>query len=837
MIRVVSIEICGKTERGPFVGRLDFEDGLNVFSGRNAFGKSAAITAIPWCLGLEPMFGLQNNDPARFPAAVRDMVIIENVELRVLSSEARLTLERSDGAMVSIRRAIIGDDREKVEVTETFLNRTQRVSILQARKDTMADESAGLQRFLFAWIGLPRASLMAMHGRRSELYFENLAPLFFIDQTEGWTDLFALQVHRYGLQEVNEAAVEYLLGAMVALERRFRAQETVSIEARLKGEAERIAARVVEFFRLQGWTVAWSTRGTTVDIAKRWAGRTLSEVARREFRMDVARERELRTQRLTALRAMLAETPDGTPDRSPASQASQAVVELKTQRHELRTKLRDARLQLAEQRTLLATLEHRTNSSKDVLKLKQQGIGRLDHVECPTCHRDLDPSTFELTPQSSASVAAHIDALEKQRVLIRDNIGALVAEGTRLEHDLVGVEERLTTAERSLGTVNLAVGATREALAKIANDIAVAQRDLDALSLYATEVASIEADIRRWIDEVGTVLSAQEDDRDRLERKREFEAQLRRQLLALGHSAVTPLNAPEVRLDDSYIPYLGPRRLRSLGSASDHPRLVAAYVLALADASLALKGPHPGFVVLDEPQQQNPDESHVELFLRFLSAAAKETGVQVIITTHLKKEEVARLEKEAVPVIELPPGNLLEARTLDLREELPRLLATLTREDAVLVEEALIASVLRESAVSPSVYRPIERRIGKGGERVVVRWQDLDPLEAAILAAAALAAAKTLLVPLAALVVLLWKYRRRQVVLEPEAAQIVLLLKRAPTTGWTVDEILAELPKQHGLSKAELETRLASLKAMRDASGREIPLVTINDGKWRVLDV
>jgi len=670
MIRIVSIEVSGRTARGSFTGRMEFESGLNVFSGENAFGKSTAITSIPWCLGIEPMFGLQNNDPARFPGAVRDVITLGDVEnVPVLASEASVSIERDDGARIALRRAILGGDREKVEVTETFPNKSKKTMVLQARKDTMSDETAGLQRFLFEWMGLPRTPLMTLNGRRSELYLENLAPLFFIDQTEGWTDLFALQVHRYGLQEVNEAAVEFLLGARTALDARFRRQENVSTEARLKGEAEKISERVVAFFKAQGWTTSWSTRGTSVEVAKRWADRKLSEIARKDFNMNVAAERERLTQRLISLRALLAEAPAGAADRGPASQASQEVVEFKTKRHKLRDELRQARLQLAEQKSLLEAIEHRASSSKDVLKLKLQGIGRLDQVECPTCHRELDPNSFQLTEQSTESVAAHIDALEKQRVLIRHNIAVLDAEVVRLQHDLSSVEERLLVSERALATVNFAIGATRESLAKAAADISSAERELDALTAYTRDIEALEDTVQRWIAEVHAAGDDEAQDSDLRTRIAKFEEMLRLQLLALGHSAVSRANATEVRLDDRYIPYLGSRRLRSLGSASDHPRLVAAYVLALAQASRALKGPHPGIVILDEPQQQNPDAKHVELFLQFLVAASKGTAMQVIVTTHLKKDEPAKLRAAKVRVQELPQGHFLNASGLNAQRK------------------------------------------------------------------------------------------------------------------------------------------------------------------------
>jgi hypothetical protein len=107
----------------------------------------------------------------------------------------------------------------------------------------------------------------------------------------------------------------------------------------------------------------------------------------------------------------------------------------------------------------------------------------------------------------------------------------------------------------------------------------------------------------------------------------------------------------EVSLSDQYTPMLGTKRIRSLGSASDQSRLIAAYTLALAEASIAVEGMHPGIVILDEPLQQNPDPKHRELFLSFLSKAlAKSTKFQVIIFTSLRQAELAQLKRGGVSV-------------------------------------------------------------------------------------------------------------------------------------------------------------------------------------------
>jgi hypothetical protein len=108
------------------------------------------------------------------------------------------------------------------------------------------------------------------------------------------------------------------------------------------------------------------------------------------------------------------------------------------------------------------------------------------------------------------------------------------------------------------------------------------------------------------------------------------------------------VSAGEVRLD--------PRR-----SASDHPRLVAAYTLALAAASEAMKGLHPGFVILDEPLQQNPDKKHRDLFINFLTSDfARATTVQTIVITWLHEDELQRLADAGVRLLNPSGEHFLE---------------------------------------------------------------------------------------------------------------------------------------------------------------------------------
>lgn len=658
MIRIEKIEISGASQQISFGGAFAFAPGLQIISAPNNFGKSLAFKAITWCLGLEPMFGLQNNDASCFPGAVRDVIDLPNARsVSVTSSEACLTIAREDGARIRLRRQI---KRNPALVVVEELERNDRIartSRLNARRETMKDESGGLQRFLFAWMRLPRAPVMTNSGNEAEVYLENIAPLFFIDQNEGWTDLQAQQVFRYGLQQISEISVEFLLGAMEAIQVRFTRQTAWARDAELKARAEAITRRVTEIFGRQGWIYHWSSHGGVSDISKRWSARTLPDVASQEFHFDPAAELKTLQQRADALREILGRGTLDPMSTTAASDASQTAINLKNQRHGLRDQLRTARSQVFEQRQLAESLEHRIHAAKDVLRLKRDGIGRIEHVECPTCHRSLDPETFEIAPQSVPQVEAHIQALERDRALVVSNVQSAEAQATRVAAELSRVEEHLRAAERALIGINSVAGSVREQLVKAATDLASVEREIERTSTIANDLAELQRDIDNWNRDAESAASPLVSDVDLEKRRSVFENSLAQLLVSLGHSAVTASVRSDVHLDDQYIAYLGPRRLRSLGSASDHPRLIAAYVLALAEASRVLPGLHPGVVVLDEPLQQNPDPQHRQLFVQFLqSTAAQRLPYQTIVFTSLREDEASRLTTEGVRVL-TPEGE------------------------------------------------------------------------------------------------------------------------------------------------------------------------------------
>ena len=599
------------------------------------------------------MFGNVDNDPIILPEAVRESVTLEgSPDSPVISSECAIWIEDDAGRQLEIKRDIKGGDRTVVQVRETGKDGTTRSSKLMARKSTMLDESGGFQRFLFEWLSWPLIDVPTYRLGGSKVYLENLAPLFYIDQNEGWTEIQALQISRYGQQEIGEIAVEYLLGAMGALQARVN---RVLIERRffeLKDSARAITERVMEETLRRGWRMEWSSRGSIDELIKRWSERNLRAALKADANVDFDARRKDLNERIAVLRKALTSDPVDEKVSSAPVEASQRAIDLKRKRHALNEDLSTLNVQLRETSNLLASLEHRIHAASDLLRLKSTGVGRLGHLECPTCHRDLDPETFGLSVQSAESVDAHIEALKSDRELMiknRESISANIKTTTAVAAQ---IDMELRDAERALTTVTSAVGPLREQLAATAAELTVAERESDRLSDAAAEMDSLQGSIDSWTADAKGVSSAVAAASDVEGKLNAFTEAFRKYLVALGHSEVNPQNSHLVLLDkDNYVPFMNGRRLRALGSASDQSRLVAAYSLALAAASQKAAGKHPGLLILDEPLQQNPDPEHRERFQEFLEKEiAQQSKFQTLIFTSLYPDEIDRLRNKGTEV-------------------------------------------------------------------------------------------------------------------------------------------------------------------------------------------
>jgi DNA repair exonuclease SbcCD ATPase subunit len=565
VIRIVSIVIRGKSDGGDFVGGLNFAPGLQVISGPNGFGKTLAAESIAWCLNLETMFGRKESDPTFFPEAVlEELNLPEATGVRVQSSEAELTLERHDGEQLRLTRAIT-HDRDKVRIERIAVAGGSSTLTLVTGSGSMADPTIGFQRYLFEWLGWPAKPATTFEGRDAFVYIENLAPLFYIEQQEGWTDIQARQIGRYAQQQIRELSVEYLLGALDAVDQRVARQRTTTRENALRASARLLADQVSQTFLKQGWAVDWAGGGSLKEIEARWSALTLREALARDAEVDIKKLRNIAADRVVVLRRIVTTDPVDPSNLSAGSSVSQLVVDLKQRRHTLNAELRTLRGQHAESQHLYDSLLQRIQTATDVHRLKTTGVGRLAHLECPTCHRELDADAFQLNEQTGAEVEAHIEALKRDRALTRQTLNALDAVIRTTEAKISSVDAELHNAQRTLEDVTASVGPVREQIVRAAANLASQERVIEKLDESAAAIDELQASIDSWLQEARTARAQGGASSDIAERISVFSKALGQYLLALGHSAASDRGVADLRLDTGqYEPYLGHRRLRAL---------------------------------------------------------------------------------------------------------------------------------------------------------------------------------------------------------------------------------------------------------------------------------
>jgi hypothetical protein len=310
VIYIASVEVRGESERGRFSGRLpdrdggEFSPGLQVISGNNYFGKTLAARAIAWCLNLEAMFGRKDSDQTFFPhAGYDDLDIDGHTSVRVLSSEAHLVLVRDDGERLELTRGIT-HDRNKLRIWRHHASGEDRLTLLTG-PGSMTEQTTGFQRYLFEWFRWPVVQITSYEGGEPFIYAENLGPLFFVEQDEGWTEVQARQVGRYGQQQIRELAVEYLLGAVDAVRHRVSRLKSASIDVSLRTAARTLADRVQHTMLRRGWAVDWSGGGSVQEIEGRWSALSIRGALLRDAKIDLDAQRRLINDRIAALRKAL----------------------------------------------------------------------------------------------------------------------------------------------------------------------------------------------------------------------------------------------------------------------------------------------------------------------------------------------------------------------------------------------------------------------------------------------------------------------------------------------------------------------------------------------------
>ena len=643
---------------GDYGAEMTFPDGLVLLHLHNTRGKSTALKAVIYALGLERMFG--QVDQAPLTPAMTTQLKDGNEEWPVTESWVFLEIQNGDGRTATLRRKVAGEggqDRKVVDVWEQAIldggTIEQTSTPYYARDPGSAQRDRGIASWLAKFIGWQLPEVVKHDGTLCPLYIECLLSLFFIEQSQGWTTIQAVTPRIFGIRHVEKKAVEFLL-ALDACSGDTMRQEVEQQEESLRREwtagrtkfevVARSLSGALRNFPAEPQPTWPPTPNPFVEVFQSGSAIPLA-TAIAEDRENLARLENVDIPTADETASLLAEQLD---------EAIHLLEEAETLAASLDEDGEFERANLTALGTRLQTVEEDLVRNKDIRKLREMGATRtlsLARGECPTCHQRVEDTL--LTQQMEHSVmgldeniaylTAQKQTLEKMQERTMGAIAAIDRRRTAVASYSGDLRARIRSLRKTLVSAGTAPSeaAVRERLVldeRLRNRVIAFnefQASLPEFTNLAARWRSVQAKRKQLKSHEQTA-----NDRDRLRVVSELFTSA---LDEFGFESF-PLNT--VALDrDTYKPKREGFDLAYAVSASDNIRIIAAYITALFESARRFPSNHPGVLILDEPRQQNMQWPDFAKILRRLSTSI-ESGQQVIVATSDRPDAIAELMKE-----------------------------------------------------------------------------------------------------------------------------------------------------------------------------------------------
>ena len=665
-MRIEAMRLVVDTRGGRLGRNLRFRDGLNVLRADNSSGKSTALQSIIYALGLEGMLSPTHRVP--LPHAMTDSVPLHGQEHQVEESSVHVQVANSSGESIVVSRSVVSaNNRDRRLITVTHgrsLTETGdfRSTDFFVRARGAAQNEAGFHRYLAEFLGLDLPRVTKMDNSEVPLYLETLFPYFFVEQKHGWSGIQARTPTYLGIREVDRRSAEFVLGLDV-FSRILRRQRISSTLSELEAEWQTVSRQQEE--------LAKASRVVLRDVPAR-IGRGLDEKAATPLVHLRAQWMPLQAA-IDHLQGRLDVVNTEVPPVSEVAPALELrLPELEAGLREclaIASALADERQELRErERQLnirLSLLDEDLRRHKDSELLERFGSEHAhsliaEHV-CPTCHQDL---------ADGSDISAHAMSIAENITFIQRQIKVFADSKADVERVAGAVDARTASLTEQIRSYRAEIRAARETLSSADSAPSVAdisqrlelEQKLDELRRRIGEFDAMRETLRslatRWeqqrqlLAEVRDDKVSPEDEARILAVERSVQQQLRR----YGFDSLVP---EEVAIDR--VTYRPTHEGFDLGfdlSASDMIRVIWAYLFAVLNVGVR-GGNHLGFLVFDEPRQQETARASYQALLAQASAEGA-GGAQIIFATSETAEMMQTLlAGQEANFINLAPGEKL----------------------------------------------------------------------------------------------------------------------------------------------------------------------------------
>jgi len=667
MLKINRIKAISRTDGGEYGFDYTLSAGLNLISSaENTKGKSSAILAIYYCLGLEEIIGGKGK---KILTSVYKTVVEgkDKGTYNVLESEA--WLEISNGSeVVTIKRAAEMINRNENLITvyhsnmDTAHDPKTYVEDMYVHSAHSTTSSKGFHAFLEKFIGFDLPNVPSNDGSEYKLYMQLLFSGMFIEQKRGWADLFsAMPV--LGIKDAKKRVVEYILGLDTLSNERKRASLKTQ-EAEITHQWNLLISEISALCTHENCKVHNLSMKPCIldeqDIAKVCV--TVIESGNPVIQ-DKLNELETRLLQLTQKTPKIVENFDEL--QAELDTTEKAIASLSNELATNRQALIIENDVISKLEANLQAISIDLQNNKDAQKLKKMGSD-LDVSsftgKCPVCEQAIQDSLLPIQNSTPLmSIEDNIHHLESQRAMVSFALTAHKKNRDTYDGNIQALSGRLFTLRRLAKSIRSDLYSVDDGLSEtvvyerinIENRIQTLKQLINAVDSRLALLKELSGNWAKYVADKQTLPRTNFTDSDS-HKVHVLETNFKHYLRAFNYKSVSSYDTIQIS-KENYLPTSEGFDMKFDSSASDNIRAIWAYTLALLRTSNEVGGNHPQIVMFDEPGQHSiVTHDMVSLFSEIIGMA----GInQVILGITLNDTEICKavegIKKKNVRIIDV----------------------------------------------------------------------------------------------------------------------------------------------------------------------------------------
>ncbi|MFA6151549.1 MAG: hypothetical protein WC716_09525 [Chitinophagaceae bacterium] len=628
---------------------IPFKNGLNIIYGPNSVGKTSIITGIIYGLGAEKGLGIFKTIQNPFKPEFYNSIDGKNIK------SSYLLLEISNGVEnVTIFRYIKGNELHLAAVkkcsADEFFKTEEVIKLIVSGEGVFSEN--GFQNFLFNFIGLYQVELPTYDYKLSKLYFENILPLFFVEQRAGWSQIQARQVTRYNIKDVKKVAFEYIFG-LDRFNLHLTEIKVKELEARLKKFKDELFRREENLLII--------ANAENVDEILLVNTNSIGKTSIYDYLRYLQQKYKAESEFINQLSSQNKEYEDSN------EKLRDSLKTLDFQYRKTSEKIEKISIEISGYENYIERIKVNKYKNKQLKRIKELSTD-LNIKSCPVCEAKLENHMDNECVLCHSELSKKISTPEQNLAFLEDEentfkkvIKQRILDRRKILEQRNVIKDKIKEYESQLEhQTKTFAGKEFAELRKRILDADSTHKEMEKYSRIAQRWEDIKP-LRRDISLTNTELEELNGKVSKYEQtendqaiinaiRNNIQSNVSRLGLFKGNKAL--INSIKVDSNDNYTPYLDNYDIYNISSSSDNIRIILSYYLALLQTSIKFKNldsiNFPNILILDEPKQQNLDnESLVDCVSVIEDISSDEA--QVILTTYSElKSDRKKFEKHII---------------------------------------------------------------------------------------------------------------------------------------------------------------------------------------------